>query len=173
VYVSGLTLSQVKAAIEKHLEAFLERPLVSIDMLAFNSKSYYIILEGAGAGDQVLRLPVTGNDTVLDALGQVQGIRAFSSKHVWIARPSPSGQGCDQILPVDYVGIVQGGSSATNYQILPGDRVFVAEDKLIALDSALAKMTQPVERVFGVSLLGVQTVQTINRLPFGFNNQFF
>jgi protein involved in polysaccharide export with SLBB domain len=173
VYVSGLTIPQIKQVVEKHLEAFLERPLMSIDILAYNSKVYYIILEGAGNGDQVLRLPITGNEHVLDALGLAQGLTRFSSKHVWIARPTPSGQGCDQILPVDYTAIVQGASTDTNYQIMPGDRVFVAEDKLIALDAAVARFTAPFERVFGVSLLGVQTVQTINRLPFGFQNSFF
>lgn len=173
VYISGLTIPEVKAAIEKHLEAYLERPLISIDMLAYNSKVYYIILEGAGNGDQVIRQPVTGNENVLDALGMAQGLTRFSSKHVWIARPTPSGQGCDQILPVDYKAIVQGASTDTNYQIMPGDRVFVAEDKLMALDSAFSRFTAPVERVFGVTLLGVQTVQTINRLPFGFNNTLF
>jgi protein involved in polysaccharide export with SLBB domain len=173
VYVSGLTIPEVKAEVEKHLTAYLERPLVSVDMFAYNSKVYYIILEGAGNGDQVLRLPVTGNEHVLDALGMAQGITRFSSKHVWIARPAPSGQGCDQILPVDYNAIVKGASTDTNYQIMPGDRVFVAEDKLMALDSAFARFTAPVERVFGVTLLGVQTVQTINRMPFGFQNSFF
>ena len=38
-----------------------------MDVQGFNSKLYYVILDGGGAGQQVVRLPVTGNETVLDA----------------------------------------------------------------------------------------------------------
>jgi polysaccharide biosynthesis/export protein len=42
---------------------------------------------------------------------------------------------------------------------MPGDRLYVSEDKLVALDTAFAKFISPLERVFGVSLLGIQTAQ--------------
>jgi polysaccharide export outer membrane protein len=63
-----------------------------------------------------------------------------------------------QILPVDWAAITQGGSTATNYQIFPGDRIYLKADKLIALDYALAKILAPVERLLGVTLLGAATV---------------
>ena len=79
------------------------------------------------------------------------------------------GVGCDQILPVDIEAIMKGGSTATNYQVLPGDRVFIAQDQWIALDSVIGKITAPWERIFGFTLLGTSLVQQINRFPFGFN----
>ena len=51
--------------------------------------------------------------------------------------------------------------------MLPGDRIFIAENKLIALDAVLNQMIAPFERIFGVTLLGTQTIQTINRFPLG------
>jgi hypothetical protein len=93
----------------------------------------------------------------------------ISSKNVWIARPAPGGVGCDELLPVDWKEITKGAATATNYQILPGDRIFIAENKLVAFDSALNKVIAPFERIFGFTLLGTQTVQTINRFPLGFN----
>ena len=71
-------------------------------------------------------MPITGNDTVLDALSAAGGLSQVSSAEIWVARPAPGGFGCQQILPVNYQAIAQGGSSATNYQIMPGDRVFIA-----------------------------------------------
>lgn len=167
VYVAGMTLVQARAAIEEHLSEFLEQPEVSLDVFAYNSKVYYIVTEGAGLGEQVVRLPVTGNETVLDAISQIQGLSRVSSKTIWIARPAPDGVGCDQILPVNYKDITRGGSTATNYQLLPGDRVFIAEDKMIAFESFVNKMVAPFERAFGFTLLGTQTIQTINRSPDG------
>jgi len=172
VYVTGMTLNEAKEAIEKHLEKHLDAPLVSVDVFSYNSKVYYVVTEGAGFGDNLARFPITGNETVLDAISQINGLSRLSSKDIWIARPAPSGVGCDQILPVDIVAIMKGGSTATNYQLLPGDRVFIAQDHMIAFGSWVGKVTEPFERMFGFALLGAQTVQTFNRFPFGFNPNF-
>ena len=43
----------------------------------------------------------------------------------------------------------------------------VAEDRLIALDALVSKVLNPFERMFGFSLLGAQTVQTLQRFPEG------
>jgi polysaccharide export outer membrane protein len=174
VHVAGMTMNEVKAAVEQHLSNYLDRPIVSVDILAYNSKVYYIIREGgtpATGGDQVVKVPATGNETVLDALAQIQGLTQMQSKNVWVARPTPDGVGCDQILPVDYKEVTQNASSSTNYQILPGDRVYVAEDKTRAFDAFIERVTGPVERIFGFTLLGSQTAQTINRFPRGLLTQ--
>lgn len=171
VYVTGLTVTQARDAVEEKLSEFLEGPEVSVDVLSYNSKVYYVIVQGAGMGDQILRVPVTGNERVLDAVAQLGGFQTSSSQTMWIARPAPEGLCAEQILPVDWAAISQGASPATNYQIMPGDRLYVAEDKLVALDTWLSKVIAPAERLFGFTLLSTQTLQTINRYPAGnFNN---
>jgi len=172
VFVTGLTLEEAKKKIEKHLGKFLDAPLVSVDVFSYNSKVYYVITEGAGQGDNIARFPVTGNETVLDAIAQINGLSRLSSKDVWIARPAPSGVGCDQILPVDIEAIMKGAATGTNYQVLPGDRVFIAQDHMIAFNTLIEKWTGPFERMFGFTLLGTSLVQQINRFPFGFNPNF-
>ena len=157
VPVVGMTIAQAKGAIEAYLSQYLDYPEVAVDVYAYNSKVYYIVTQGAGLGDGVYRFPVTGNETVLDAIAQINGLQQVSSKKIWIARPA--GQpGCVQVLPVKWEEITAEACASTNYQILPGDRVFIAEDKLIALDTGLAKLTAPFERIMGFSLLGVGTV---------------
>lgn len=171
VYVTGMTVQEARAAIEAALGEFLEAPEVSVDVLSYNSKVYYVIVQGAGLGDQVLRIPVTGNERVLDAVAQLGGFQTNSSCTMWVARPAPEGLCAEQILPVDWQAITQGGSVATNYQLLPGDRLYVAEDKLVAFDTLVNKAISPFERMIGFTLLGTQTIQTINRFPAGnFNN---
>lgn len=130
-------------------------------MYGYNSKVYYVVIQGAGLGDQIIQLPVKGNETVLDALSQVQGLSGSQSSRMWVARPGANNCGGDQILPVDWLGITQRGDIATNYQLLPGDRMYIAEDKLVALDTALAKVISPFERVFGITLLGTQAAHQI------------
>ncbi len=163
VSVAGMTLDQARAEIEAHLSRFLQNPEVSVDVFAYNSKVYYIIFDGAGYGEQVYRLPITGNETVLDAVAQLNGIPAQASKyHITLVRPrlDEHGEDCDQVLPVCWEKVARCGRAGTNYQIYPGDRVFVQADTLICTDNWLAKAISPVERLFGITLLGNTTVRS-------------
>ncbi len=157
VSVVGRTVAQAKEVIESYLTAYLEDPEISLTVQSFNSKVYYIVLQGAGLGDGVYRFPITGNETVLDAIANIQGLEQVSSKKIWVARPS-SDACAMQVIPVDWYAITERGSPQTNYQLLPGDRVFIAEDKWVAFDTQIAKITAPLERIMGFSLLGVGTV---------------
>jgi polysaccharide export outer membrane protein len=165
VYVDNLTVDEARAAIEQHLQKYLLRPEVAVDVSGFNSKVFYVVSDGAGVGEQVVRLPVTGKTTVLDALGLVNGLGPVSSRfHIWVARPSPDG-GCDeQTLKVDWNAIVRRGDPTTNYQLFPGDRLYVKADALVTTDTYLARVISPIERLLGVSLLGGSTIQQL-RLP--------
>ena len=90
-------------------------------------------------------------------------------KTIWVARPAPAdGSGCAQTLPVNWRAIVDAADTSTNWQVLPGDRVFVAEDKLVALDNFVDKVIGPFERIVGFNLLTFQAIQTANRFPLGF-----
>ena len=62
---------------------------------------------------------------------------------------------------MDWCGITQKGIAATNYQILPGDRVYVQADMWYCLDHALYRVITPIERVLGVTLLGSTVVNSI------------
>lgn len=169
VGVAGMTLAEAKLTLQQHLSRFLESPNVTVDVVSYNSKVYYIITQGAGLGDSIVRVPITGNETVLDALSQIQGFSQVSSKEVWIARPAPQGSHCEQVLPVDWVAITQGGSTGTNYQILPGDRVYIAEDHTIATTNFISKILSPFERIVGFAGLTGTTVRTYKNLntPYG------
>jgi polysaccharide export outer membrane protein len=170
VYVSGLTVREAKEAIEKHLTQYLEAPLVSVDVYAYNSKVYYVITQGAGLGDDVTRLPVTGNETVIDAVAALGGISQVSSTKMWIARPAPNGNACEQILPVNWNEIAQGASTATNYQLMPGDRLFIAQDRMTNFNTVVGKILNPFERIMGFVSLGASTGNRIVR--FGLANTF-
>jgi polysaccharide export outer membrane protein len=180
LYVAGMTLDQIRYAVARAIESRMDpeavqkNPVkledVNVDVLAYNSKVYYVITDGGGYGEQVYSFPVTGNETVLDAIARINGLPAVASKkHIWVARRTLHG-GKNNILPVDWCGIAQRGEAATNYQLMPGDRVYVQADKLIATDSFLAKLLAPVERILGVTLLGSSTVNSIRNRNGNSNN---
>jgi len=165
VSVAGLTLAQIKATVEEHLAKFIHKPEVNADVLAYNSKVCYVITDGGGFGEQVVKIPFTGNETVLDAVSQIQGLSDVSSKQMWVARPSPAGTEVAQVLPVDYRAITQDAITTTNYQLFPGDRIYIKADNKIMIDNFIAKTLAPINRIAGFILLGngvVRRLQTNN-----------
>lgn len=165
VHVAGMTIENARLAIAavlaQRIKDFDPRNL-SVDVLSYNSKVYYVITDGGGYGEQVYRVPVTGSETVLDAISQINGLPPVASKRkIWIARRTPGDGGPPQVYPVNWCAITQQGISATNYQVLPGDRIYVKADCLMRIDAALAKFLSPVQRILGTTLLGGATVNTI------------
>jgi RNA polymerase sigma factor (sigma-70 family) len=139
VRVTGLTLDQAADAIADRLregkaagrlsEEQVKREL-TVDVLAYNSKVYYVITDLGGQGEQVYRLPSTGNETVLDAVGQINDVSPVSSKcRVWVERANAQAGQPPQVLPVNWKAICQDGVTETNYALVPGDRVYVRATK--------------------------------------------
>jgi polysaccharide export outer membrane protein len=163
VRVVGLNVTEARQAIEAHLSRFLQSPEISLQIAAFNSKVFYVIFDGGGRGQQVIPLPITGKDTVLDAISKVYGLSPVSSKHrMTIARPAPAFSGKELILPVDWEGISMRADTITNYQLLPGDRLYVKANRLIEADTLIAQMLSPFERIFGFTLLGNGTIRALD-----------
>jgi hypothetical protein len=91
----------------------------------------------------------------------------LSSTRIFIARPAPNGVGGEQILPVNWEEISRGASTATNYQIMPRDRIYIAEDSYLKFNSLVFKYTQPFERLFGFVSLGTGMANQIKRFGLG------
>jgi polysaccharide export outer membrane protein len=172
--VSGLTVNQVRQMIRSTLARQIEGGtreeaiLVNVSVTGYNSKVYYVITDGGGAGERVAEFPITGKEFVTTAITRVGGLSEVSSKrNIWVARRTPQ-LSQDQILPVDWVGITQWGVTTTNYQLFPGDRVYVKAQRLVTVETTLSRVLAPVKELFGVTLLGTQTVNQINGRGFGF-----
>jgi polysaccharide export outer membrane protein len=165
VRVAGLTLEQARQVIAEYLRTNFDKEFdaskLNVDFLAYNSKRVYVITDGGGYGEQVYTFPVTGDQTVLDALSYIGGLPPVSSKmHVWVARRNP-GNGYASVLPVNWIGTTQRGEGPTNYQIFPGDRVYVRADCWRTFDANVQKVLSPFERILGATLLGASAVQEI------------
>jgi protein involved in polysaccharide export with SLBB domain len=85
------------------------------------SKVYYVLGEVNAPG----AFPINGRETALDAIVAAGGLtRRASEGKIILSRPS-SPEGCRTVLPVCYPQIVQLGDTTTNYQMQPGDRIYV------------------------------------------------
>jgi polysaccharide export outer membrane protein len=163
IYVAGLTAAEAKIVVEDELKNYFDSPRVSVDYYcASKGDFYHVIVRANGAADTVTRVAHAGNETILDALAQVNGVCRMSSKCIWIARPV--GGRSEQILPVDWAAITSGTVAKANTRILPGDRVFVVDNRLKELGETVHRFVYPQERIIGIgSLLGGQRVQKRSR----------
>ena len=143
VHVDSLTTGQIKVKVIEHLLEFLtaaqlglevtkddkfltvpppKSTKVFVDVVSYNSKVYYVQGDVGTPG----RLPITGNERVLDAIVYAGGlIPTASVPTMRLVRPDPRAQGQEHVYPIDYDAIVSKGDTTTNYQLMPGDRVVV------------------------------------------------
>ena len=98
---------------------------------------------------------------MLDAVSNIGGLSAVSSKKLWVARPAPTDCGNVQILPVDWCGVTMRGEVKTNFQLLPGDRVFIMSQPLTTIDTLYARMLAPVQRTLGLAVYGGSAYSSI------------
>ncbi|MBA4189236.1 MAG: hypothetical protein C0467_14665 [Planctomycetaceae bacterium] len=121
--VAGKTLPQIEELVRTLILAKQKDPVaITIRLLARPGKVFYVLGEVNAPG----AFPVTGHDTVLSAIIQAGGLtRKASEQNIVVSRPT-SPDGCRVVYPVCYTNIVQLGDTTTNYQLLPGDRVFVS-----------------------------------------------
>jgi polysaccharide export outer membrane protein len=146
VMVSGQTTSEARGAIAKHLASRLEgfdAKNLSVSVVAYNSKVFYVLVEDTDGGSRIFRFSTTGNETVLDALALSKvSLIGIGKKRIIVNRPSEEGKG-SQVLPVDWKAITQESDTATNYLLQAGDRLCVKQ--------AAGKKNDGASRIDGLS----------------------
>jgi len=120
ISLAGCSINEARSRIRK---CYHPESSVTLKVVGCNSKVYYLIHDIKGT-DEVVSIPLTGADTVLDALANFRDGN-LSRKNIWISRPSPTRTGVE-VLNVDFKAITTKSDPTMNYQLLPGDRLFVS-----------------------------------------------
>jgi polysaccharide biosynthesis/export protein len=171
VYVTGKTVVEARKAVEEHLAQYFDSPKVGVAVVQYKSKSYYLVSESLIGNGSMWRFPITGNETVLDALSQAPQLKNMSSKTIFVARPAPEGAGDEQILPVDWDAVAHGGRTDTNYQLMPGDRVYVVADSAIAVNTVVGRFADPIMRLLSITSLGTAAAKGTQILGRDYNKR--
>ena len=159
VNVAGKTVAETRELLLKHLDQYFESLQLGVDVIGYNSEGYYVIVAELNSAERIRRFRVTGNETVLDAISNLDGLSQVSSKTMWVARAVPGGVHGEQILPVDWDAIARGGVSTANYQLMPGDRLFIVDDNLMAANSFIGRVTTPLARLLSIGSLGADSIR--------------
>lgn len=124
IVVAGMTIEQIEVAVTTAVQALHPGEVIkpiNVRLNVAESAVYYVLGEVNAPGSY----PLIGRETVLDAICAAGGLSDRASEcQIIVSRPTPPGS-CRIVLPVCYDRIVQLGDTTTNYQIRPGDRIFV------------------------------------------------
>jgi polysaccharide biosynthesis/export protein len=180
VYVAGLTMAEVKEKVVLHLRRYLSDEVLGlikrddetgqvamekdgkpkmiepkdsdrifVDVTAYNSKNYYVLGDVLIAG----KMPITGNETVLDAIQYAGGLMPTAApQNIRLVRPAPPGACCEQVLPINLSAIMNGGDPTTNYQLMPNDRIIVYRDPIVRFTVFLDRIVAPFQTVVSTTL---------------------
>ncbi|MGL4422832.1 MAG: polysaccharide biosynthesis/export family protein [Gemmataceae bacterium] len=124
--VAGKTVAEIETELkaliaQKTKEAKKDPFSITVRLINRQSKVFYVLGEVNAPG----AFPLAGRETVLDAILVAGGLsRRAHEKKILLSRPTGP-EGCRVVLPVCYPQIVQLGDTTTNYQIQPGDRIYV------------------------------------------------
>ena len=119
---AGKTVEQIEAEVSARVEPQMKnRGHIGVRLINRQSKVFYVLGEVNAPG----AYPLDGRETVLDAIIAAGGLtnRADQSRIVMSQPTAPDD--CRVVLPVCYREIVQLGDTTSNYQLGPGDRVYV------------------------------------------------
>jgi polysaccharide export outer membrane protein len=186
VYVAGLNLTEVKEKIVLHLRKYINDEVLGliveysengeiktktfapkdtsrlfVDVTSYNSKVYYVQGDVGVPG----RLPITGHETVLDAINYAGGlIPTASLANIRLVRPAPPGACCEQTLPVNLPAIINAGDPTTNYQLMPGDRLLVYRDPIVRTTIFLDRLASPFNSVLNSMLQFSFTARSVKAI---------
>jgi protein involved in polysaccharide export with SLBB domain len=127
IVVAGKTVDDIEALVKAAVEAQTKNAgPINVRIVGRQSKVFYVLGEVNAPGS----FPLQGRECVLDAILAAGGLTDRASRRrITLSRPTlpPS---CRVVLPICYTEIVQLGDTSTNYQIAPGDRIFVPSRSL-------------------------------------------
>jgi protein involved in polysaccharide export with SLBB domain len=118
-----------------------ENSRVIVDIAKYNSKVYFV----EGDVNKPGRLPITGQETVLDVINFAGGLTPTADpKNIRLVRPARGGKPA-KVYPIDLQAILDKGDARANLQIFPGDRLVVGRNPVVTatveLDRIGATMT--------------------------------
>lgn len=120
--VAGKTPEQIEREVQQLIASQTANAgPITVRLVGRQSKVFYVFGEVNSPG----AYPLNGRETVLDAIVAAGGLTNSADQgKITYTQPTPPGS-CRVVLPVCYREIVQIGDTSTNYQLAPGDRIFV------------------------------------------------
>ena len=137
VAVRGKTLKQAAQFIAARYEPILQRPVITVSLMAARPVTIAIAGEVNRPGSYAIPNSEASNPRVTRLLQLAEGItQAADLRRVQIRRPSPANPGRDDLITVDLWQLVKQGDIRQDLQLRDGDSIFIPATEVANLDEA-------------------------------------
>jgi len=155
VDVRGLTKKEVEAKIAKLIGGYVVNPEVTVTILEYRSKFYYVIGEVGHPGKIYMRSETT---TVRDAIVE-SGLPTIAAAMRKCTLITPDKNGKPRKKTVDVYAILYGGNLKKNLEMRSGDVLYVPATVMAKVFRTIAPITQPVTAA-AEAQTGITTLNT-------------
>jgi len=139
VFAAGKTPTQLAAEIQEKILKYYEDVTVQIEVVAFNSKKYYMAGE-TSIGPR----PYTGHDTVLDAVLGAGVPRTSWPSHCVVLRPNEEGE-LIRRMRIDMKDMYEKGDLRYNALLEEGDIVYLPTNPVADVGIFIQNLLSPVQ----------------------------
>ena len=120
IVAGGSTPKQLQANIERGLERYISKPVVTVIVQEAKSHKFNIVGEVQKPGTYALNGPMT----VLDGIAQAGGFREWAkTKNIYVLRTGA--EGSRRKLAFNYKRVIKGADAGQNIQLQTGDTIVV------------------------------------------------
>jgi polysaccharide export outer membrane protein len=145
VVVEGKSVDEIRGEILARIKEYIVSPEVSVVLATSASRRYYVFGEVLRPG----AYPLIGRVTAIDALASAAGETRFSALNSSrLVRVSPE---ASQIFPVRLRDIRESGDASTNYELRPGDVIFVPPSTPARIGYAISMVFLPLQAILGLA----------------------
>ncbi len=144
VLVEGKTVEEVRGEITLLLSRYIVSPTVTVALVSSNSRRYYVFGEVNRPG----AYPLVGRVTAVEALAQAAGETRFASLNS--ARLVRAGAEQSQVLPLRFGDITRNADASTNFELRPGDVVYVPPSTSAQIGYAISLIFFPLQQIIGL-----------------------
>jgi polysaccharide export outer membrane protein len=145
LYVEGMTVREIRKAITDRITDYIVRPDVTVDLVQSNSRKFFVFGQVARPG----AFPLIGRVTASDALAQAAGATVLAAPNrSHLVRVSDAGGAETYVIRFD--SIVKNGDTITNYELEPGDIIYVPPGYPARVGFFIQALLYPVSSVLSV-----------------------
>ena len=120
IVAAGLTPEQLRLAVSKEAEHYVEEPAATVVVKQINSRRVYITGEVGKPGPY----PLAGPTSVLQLIAMAGGLREYANKKNIVIMRNEPGKG-PQAIRFDYASLAKSKKLDQNVLLKPGDTVVV------------------------------------------------
>ena len=144
ILVEGKTVNEIRREVVSRITDFIVAPDVAVTLSQSNSRRIYVLGQVRAPGV----FPLIGRITAVEALAQARDATILASLNK--SRLVRLGEDGLEVYAIRYDDIVKRGDPTTNYELQPGDLIYVPPGIMARIGFGIQAIFYPVQAIFGL-----------------------